>query len=71
MGDIYLEERPYQQQEVRRAGLLSIEPQLCMNCHYAKAPYIADDSPLLKVDDDALRTGLGFHQHLALKYRHP
>ena len=71
MGDIYLKERPYQQQEVRRAGLRSIEPQLCMNCHDAKAPYIADDSSLLKVDDDALRTGLGFHQHLALKYGQP
>ncbi|MCZ6655471.1 MAG: cytochrome c family protein [Planctomycetota bacterium] len=69
MGDIYLKERPYEQQEVRRAGLRSIEPQLCLDCHDSKAPCIADDRPPLKVDDDALRTGLGFHQHFPLKFR--
>ena len=71
MGDIYLKERPYEQQEVRRAGLRSIEPQLCLNCHDAKAPCIADDSPRLKVDSDSLRAGHGFHQHFPLKYRQP
>ena len=69
MGDIYLNERPYEQQELRRAGLRSIEPQLCLDCHDSKAPCIADDSPPLKVDDDALRTGLGFHQHFPLRFR--
>ncbi|MCH8964109.1 MAG: hypothetical protein IIB58_04045, partial [Planctomycetes bacterium] len=69
MGDIYLKERPYEQQELRRAGLRSIGPQLCLNCHDAKAPCIADDSPPLKADNEALRTGQGFHQHFRLRFR--
>ena len=71
MGDIYLKERPYKQQEVRRAGLRSIEPQLCLNCHTATAPCIADDSPQLKVDSDSLHAGHGAHQSFPLKYRQP
>ncbi len=71
MGDIYLKERPYELQEVRRAGLRSIAPQLCLNCHDPKAPCIAEDSPRLKVDSDSLHTGEGFHQHFPLKYRRP
>ncbi len=71
MGDIYLKERPYNQQELRQAGLRSIEPQLCLSCHDAKAPCIADDSPRLKVDTDSFHTGHGFHQHFPLKYRQP
>ncbi len=69
MGDIYLNERPYEQQELRRAGLRIIEPKLCLTCHDAKAPCSANDSPRLKVDSDSLRTGHGFHQHFPLKYR--
>ncbi len=71
MGDIYLNHRPYKQQELRQAGLRSIEPQLCLSCHDAKAPCIADDSPRLKVDTDSFHTGHGFHQHFPLKYRQP
>ncbi len=71
MGDIYLKERPYEQQEVRRAGLRSIEPQLCLNCHATEAPCIAEDSPPLKVDADTLHAGHGAHQHFPLKFRQP
>ena len=70
-GDIYVKERPHEQQDVRRAGLRSIEPQLCLNCHDARAPTIADDCLRLKVDSDSLHTGHGFHQHFPLEYSRP
>ena len=70
-GDIYVKERPHEQQDVRRAGLRSIEPQLCLNCHDARASTIADDCLRLKVDSDSLHTSHGFHQHFPLEYSRP
>lgn len=71
MGDIYLKERPYQQKEVRRAGLRIIKPGSCLDCHDSSAPCIAEASPSLKIDEAFLRSGHGFHQHFPLKYRRP
>lgn len=71
MRDIYLKERPYEQQEVRRAGLRIIKPGSCLSCHDSSAPCIAEGSPSLKVDEASLRSGHGFHQHFPLKYRKP
>ncbi len=69
MGDIYLKERPYRQEEVRRAGLRIIKPGLCLDCHDPSAPCIPNDSPAWKIDYKSFRSGHCFHQHFPLKYR--
>ncbi len=71
MADIYKKERPYDQQEVRRAGLRRLGPELCTGCHDPKAPCIPSDRAPIKVDHEALKKGLGFHEHFPLKYRKP
>ena len=68
MSDVYIKERPYEQIELRRAGLRTIEPTLCLGCHTATAPCIPDGTSF-KVDANMLNTGHGFHQHFPLKYR--
>ncbi len=69
MADVYRKERPYEQIELRRAGLRTIEPTLCLGCHTTTAPCIPEASPPLKIDDESMRSGHGFHEHFPLKYR--
>ena len=65
MQDILRSERPYDQSELRAAGLRAVGPEVCSGCHTGSAPCHEG-----KLEGDPLSLAKeGFHEHIAFKYR--
>ena len=73
MRDIFRNERPYRQEELRAAGLREIARENCLRCHTLEATCIVPDGkdstyPAGALDVD-LQDRAGFHGAFSLRYR--